>query len=211
MKRSAQLVATFLFLFNLVNCSMIETSSSRRSLSHSDPAVRRKGLSSLADSKDPKAVEDVAGVLRKDSDAGVRESAADALGKIGAAAAVPTLLYVAQHDDQLTVRHACMKALGKIGGDEAISGIIQIWSVYNGPNDGAIHLSGSEALARVGKAAVPALRNGLSHSEWRVRWMAVGTLRQIKDPSVRPDIEKLVEDPHSLVRNEAKSALDALK
>lgn len=205
-------ILLILILFNnfLASCNTLE-SSSHRSLSNSDPATRRKAIAALAQDKDPKRVAELAGILRQDADASVREAAAEALGEIGAPAAVSPLLYAAQHDDQLMVRHGAMKALGRIGGEEAIAGIIQLWRVHRDLSDGAIHLSGSDALVRIGKASIPALRAGLADPVWRVRWMAVGTLRQLKDPSVRPDIEKLLSDPHSMVRNEAESALEALR
>ena len=55
-------------------------------------------------------------------------------------------------------------------------------------------------LARLGRGALPAVREGLRHGDWRVRRACAVFLDHHADPESLPDLIPLLHDPKSLVR-----------
>ena len=55
-------------------------------------------------------------------------------------------------------------------------------------------------LTRLGRAALPAVREGLRHGDWRVRRGCAVFLDHYADPESLPDLIPLLHDPKSLVR-----------
>lgn len=68
----------------------------------------------------------------------------------------------------------------------------------------------STALTQMGEPAIEPLKEVLSHKNWRVRGAAVWVLGSLKDKSVIPDIEKLLEDESAFVKSGAKFAINEL-
>lgn len=125
--------------------------------------------------------------------------------------ALDALVQAARADNNQLVRHAATRALGH-GGDRAIAPLIGLWRVYREERkieDGTIHLDAATSLARIGNAAIPALLEVLSDPEWRVRYHASLALGFLADPATHPRLRELASsDPHSMVRDAAKNALE---
>jgi len=122
-------------------------------------------------------------VLQDESqNAEARWNAARAIGKIGPAAvsAVPALID-ASHDEEWTIREHCAESIGEIG-----------------PSAGPL--------------GVAALRSMLTDPHLRVRRDAVRSLGYFGEAAreAMPEISKLVDDPEEMVRQAAKTALEAI-
>jgi HEAT repeat protein len=149
--------------------------------------------------------------LRTSPDAQAREDAANALRRERLVDdTLDALVQAARMDDNLLVRHAAARALGG-GGKRAIEPLIGLWRIYREERkleDGTIHLDAAASLSRIGNAATPALIEALSDPEWRVRYHATLALGFLADPAAHPRLRELASDPHSMVSNEAKRALE---
>jgi HEAT repeat protein len=149
--------------------------------------------------------------LRTSADPQAREDAADALRRERLVdSALDALVQAARADDNLLVRHAAARALGD-GGERAIEPLIGLWRIHREERktqDGTIHLDAVTSLSRIGNAATPALLKALSDPEWRVRYHASLTMGFLADPATHPRLRELASDPHPMVRDAAKRALD---
>ncbi len=147
----------------------------------------------------------------RSSDAQAREDAANSLRRENLVDdAFDALVQASRADDNQLVRHAAARALGK-GGKRAIEPLIGLWHISREERkieDGAIHLDAVISLAQIGNAATPALIAALSDSEWRVRYHASLTLKFLADPTAHPRLRELAFDPHPMVRDAAKKALE---
>jgi HEAT repeat protein len=149
--------------------------------------------------------------LRTSADAQAREDAADALRREGLVGdALEALVQAASEDDSELVRHAAARALGD-GGKRAIVPLIGLWRIYREDRkveDGTIHLDAVSSLSQIGKEATPALVEALSDPDWRVRYNAALTLGFLADPAAHPRLREMESDPHPMVRDAAKRALE---
>lgn len=95
-----------------------------RKLNSDDPEKRLEGVKSLAESKDPKAVEHLVQAVG-DSDMRIKAKAIDGLGDLRAADATPVLIQhlVLRETDEI-VRQRILASLGKIGDPRAVPAII---------------------------------------------------------------------------------------
>jgi HEAT repeat protein len=149
--------------------------------------VRQSALEGLAgigpDAKD--SVSDVVKAL-KDPTKEVRRAAANALGKIGPAAAheaapaLAGLLGGADKDDQVAALAALpgLKPTGRDGKDVYAKAV----ALFDDPDE-QLRQKAVDALARVGKAAVPALENALGNTSKEVRLRAAQALGEIGPPA----------------------------
>lgn len=96
--------------------------------------------------------------------------------------------------------------LGMMKNEKAIPALIK---TLEDPSK-LVRREASTALTQMGDAAVEPLKETLSSENWRVRGAAVWVLGSLKDKSVIPEIEKLLEDESAFVKSGAKFALDEL-
>jgi HEAT repeat protein len=146
--------------------------------------------------------------LRTSADAHAREDAADSLWRdhlVDVDGALDALVQAARSDDNEIVRSTAVRALGKAGDKRAVEPLIGLWRKSE---DGALHNRAVDALSNIGNAAIPALIEALSDPEWRVRYHASRTLGNLADPVAHPRLRELASDPHDMVRNAAKWALE---
>ena len=121
-------------------------------------------------------------VALKGSNSEVRGNAAWALGRIGDNFAVPALIDMLKEGDSW-MRQRAAEALGEIGDSSAISALIDaLMACVNGTNDHAVRGRAMEALAKIGKPAVPALIDAqLRGGDYWVREYAAMALGKIGD------------------------------
>jgi HEAT repeat protein len=171
-----------------------------------------------------------------DEDRAVREAATTALRKIGPAAA--SALLAALQDPNSNVQEAAVailkdmampeaveplvgcltsknwvmrmhaaKALGNLGDERAVRHLIPLLvdSVK------AVRADATDALARIGRAAVATLLAALRHEEWILRLHACEALGKIgAEEAVAPLCEVMLHDRDMAVRQDAAKALGSL-
>lgn len=96
--------------------------------------------------------------------------------------------------------------LGMMKNEKAIPALIK---TLEDPSK-LVRREASTALTQMGDAAVAPLKEKLGSENWRVRGAAVWVLGSLKDKSIIPEIEKLLEDESAFVKSGAKYALDEL-
>jgi len=144
------------------------------------------------------------GVLYSD----IPVEAAKALGKLRSSEAVQPLIKALRA--RLMVRREAAEALGKIGNTRAINPLIQAFR-YGGSKDPASNMRYpvAIALAEIGKPAVPALLNALSHKDKDVQPGSAVALGQIGDKrAVQPLMDVLRDgEQYWFLRSNAAEAL----
>jgi HEAT repeat protein len=96
-----------------------------RKMNNDDPEKRLEGVKSLAQSKDPKAIEFLVEALG-DSDMRVKAKAIDALGNLRANEATPVLIqHLFLRDTEPYVKNRILASLGKIGDPRATKPIVE--------------------------------------------------------------------------------------
>ena len=158
--------------------------------------VRATAAESLGRLGDPKAVDDLVALMR-DADPVVRAIAARNLNRLGWRPA----------SDSLRVLQ--ILALGNLNqlvemGTEGIAPLLE--TLRNGsPNK---QLAAVKALGQFrGEPRVrPAMLEALRKNTPTVRVAALGVLERLADPTTYPEVERLLEDPHSSVRSCAVEA-----
>jgi HEAT repeat protein len=96
-------------------------------------------------------------------------------------------------------RHAAADALVSAG-EDAVPSLVEALAV--GGHSGAV-----DALARIGKRALPGLRSGLRHEDAFVRARSAHTLGRIGDMAAVPDLLHAAQDADERVRWNAVDAL----
>ncbi|MDD1686639.1 HEAT repeat domain-containing protein [Methanoregula sp.] len=152
----------------------------------------------------PRAIDALAGAIR-DPSMEVRLAAADALGRIPDKRATTPLIEALQDSDE-EVRAAAARSLGRIGDPD---GFIPLISALTDP-DASVRTSAEKALGSFGQMAAGPVQKLLSHTNPLVRGSAAAILVTIAGTAAIQDIEQLVSDPDTEVRERAVVALGSL-
>lgn len=127
------------------------------------PAVRSAVAQALGELGDPRAVSALVLALR-DADPSVRANALEALGELGDPSAVPSVSASLFQESVASVRGAAMEALGRLGTPEAVTKLIEALGTLSEEREALVR-----ALARTGKASIPALIHCLGTTDDRGR------------------------------------------
>ena len=177
-----------------------------QALADKDEGVRRKAAYTLGRIA-PDAKIAIPALIKTFADANseVRQAAADALSKFGPAAVPP--LIDALKADSASTRSEAARALGTIGSDarDAIPALKALFLASD-----KVGNSAGEALAKIGKPAVPALSEALKHDNAAVRAQAVRLLGKIGADAV-PTLVDALADKNVDVRLGAAGALTPLR
>jgi HEAT repeat protein len=125
--------------------------------------VRQAVMRALGELGDPRASSQLALALR-DGNVDVRREAVTALGLLRAADAVDAIAPLLA-DRSTPVHLAALHSLARIGTPEAISRLVTALGTVDNPSAGHEPTPAREALASVGPAAIPALRDCLAESK----------------------------------------------
>ncbi len=175
--------------------------------------IRRRAVTQLAATGDPRCLDAVAAAL-DDPHKKVREAATQALANATDRRAVPRLL------ESLTgpssrVRSAAAQALGQIRHPASVGGLVDALR----SDDGSLRLHALRALVLIGPEAIPALPSAVGSPDWRVRLAALWALGAIilesgsDPPQVEQGIAALqsaLADDHHEVRHAAARELGKL-
>jgi HEAT repeat protein len=204
-------------------------------LQDEDWALREEAAALLGDFADPRAIPPLIRVLH-DEDRAVREAAAMALRKIGQAA-LPALVQALKDPngnvqeaaisvlkdfpDPSTVeplieclasknwilRMHAVKALGQSSGERVVQALIPL---LMDPVK-AVRVDTTEALARLGAAALTSLLDALDGDEWILRLHACEALGKMgAEEAVPPLCELMLSDRDAAVRQDAAKALGGI-
>lgn len=131
----------------------------------------------------------------------VRDSVVQALVEIGKPAVQPLIL--ALNDDKSNVREAAVETLGRIEDPVSVEPLIQRLQ----DEDIGIKINIGNALAKIGKPAVPALVRMLTDAKTDVRKTAAEILGRIKDTESVEPLVRLLKDDEFGVRFAAEHSL----
>ncbi|PKN21830.1 MAG: hypothetical protein CVU65_16095 [Deltaproteobacteria bacterium HGW-Deltaproteobacteria-22] len=160
---------------------------------------RRKALDSLREASGSGALEQLQKAAQSEPEDDLRESAVVALGALGDAGAIQVLGRAAE-------------ALGRIRDARSADTLAQLWSDPKDDPDAAVfNLEVQSAFVSLGTIALPALRRGLKHESYQVRWKVISALEKIGDASLIIDLQPLLDDPNPTVQDAAAAAIQALK
>jgi HEAT repeat protein len=201
-------------------------------LRDADWAIREEAATLLGGLKDPRAVSPLVAILR-DRDRSVREAVVGALTSIGAPSVMA--LGACLTDPELSVQEAASAVLSSIADARVLDQLVQAlcspdWIVRMHAakalgrikDSGSVHAltpllqdkvkavreEVSSALAAIGKSAMPALLESLTHPDWLVRLHAVEALgKTASREAVQPLLTTLFNDTDSAVREDAVRAL----
>lgn len=132
----------------------------------------------------------------------VREAAAVGLGKLRAATAVEPLIERVKSDNSADVRRAAGQALVAIGDSRAVLPLLKL-----GLEQPPQRLWLSDALARIGSAALPPLLSCLKHPDAGLRLDAVVVLGKSKLKEAAAPLVQAASDPVAIVRAHLAEAL----
>jgi HEAT repeat protein len=175
-----------------------------------DPAIRRKAAYALGRiAADPPKTIAVLLAAFKDDNEDVRQAAGDAVAKFGTDA-VPGLLKALADPDR-KVRVQAAHAVAEMGSDaKDTAPRLRELLLAKGPvDDGAVN-SYAQALAKVGKAGVPALVDGLKDDRPAVRGAATQGLAQVGAEAV-PALVDALGDKNVEVRRLAAQVLAPMR
>lgn len=173
---------------------------------------RRRAALALGSSQDRAgAVRALEAVLRQDPAPGVRTEAAFALGQLGGPDATALLVEKAASTDESIVRGAALDAIETSRDPTAIPGLLNLFRLNRGHDDGVAQIGASQALLKIGAPAVPQLLQALNDSSAKVREAVVRVLGEMGNPEVADRIAALQADPDFGVRWEVERALAKLK
>ena len=116
-----------------------------------------------------------------------------------------TLIDELKSPEFMVMRNAAIR-LGKIGDEKAIVPLINAFA-YEGDETEDPYEKVSEALVRIGKAAVPHLISNLKNEELNIVYGAAGTLGKMREVSAVPALIDALEDDRGDVRLIAAIAL----
>lgn len=181
-------------------------------LKNPDGHERARAVRALGGSPDhARAVQALEPVLRHDPDQHVRIDAADALGQLGGPEATALLVEKAASTDESTVRGAALLAIITIRDPSAIPGLINLFRLSRGQDDGVAQAGARQALLKIGAPGVPQLLQALKDPSPKVRSAVVEVLGKVGNPEVADQISALQADPDFGVRREVEHALAKLK
>jgi HEAT repeat protein len=196
-----------------------------------DLAVRKAAAEGLGQSKDPRAVDALIGLLRdldirdqailslaqigapavgplisalQDRNIAIREGAANALGKIKDSQAVDPLIAALQ-DEEMGVQIEAAAALAEIGDARAIAPLIAMLI----GNDSIVMDQVMASLVKIGSPAVEPLISSVQNPAGDVRRRVVEVLGKIPDERTIPALIAALADPDTLVQFTAQDSLTA--
>ncbi|HKN86092.1 MAG TPA: HEAT repeat domain-containing protein [Nitrospiraceae bacterium] len=133
----------------------------------------------------------------------VQESAASILATIGDIRVLDVLISALISTDWIVRMHAA-KGLGRIADPRSVSPLMPLLQ----DKVKAVRVEASEALSRIGQAAVPPLLEALQSKEWLVKLHAIEALGKMRSrDTVEPLLSVLFNDPDTAVRTDAVRAL----
>jgi len=91
-----------------------------------DDRVRERAVSTMANIKDPEALDLLLSLARSDSDSRVRQSAVSALGRKPSATVLPVLSKIVESDSDTQVRYRAISALASLPDGTGIPVLIQL-------------------------------------------------------------------------------------
>ncbi|MBU1412546.1 HEAT repeat domain-containing protein [Myxococcota bacterium] len=173
---------------------------------------RRKALDSLREASGSGALEQLQKAAQSEPEDDLRESAVVALGAMGDAGAIQVLGRAAREDLNAHIRRRAAEALGRIRDARSADALAQLWlDPKDDPEAAIFNLEVQSAFVSLGTIALPALRRGLKHESYQVRWKVISALEKIGDASVIIDLQPLLDDPNPTVQDAAAAAIQALK
>lgn len=162
-------------------------------LKDGDASTRYAAVQALATLRSPAGVPALTEGL-KDPSPAYRRTAALALGEIGDASAVPAIRNLLK-DDDISVQAGAAQALGRLRDkDKGTLSTLKKW--LKKPPSLEMRLVAAQALARAGDdsgrgAALEVLAD--KSADVRFRLQSVQILSELRDPSTRPALEKVLE------------------
>ena len=179
-------------------------------LADENEEIRLDAVSTLKFSRDPDAVNALAGALG-DASPRVRAAAAEALARFGRAATQPAVerLGGAIHDGAFDTARYAAKTLGLIGGAEAVPVLLEALASANG----LLAAEAAVALGTIGDARSRLdLVDALARGDTNVRFAATQALGLLGDARSRDALEdRLRHDPDEGVRAKALWALSRIR
>ncbi|MGZ3583638.1 MAG: HEAT repeat domain-containing protein, partial [Ktedonobacterales bacterium] len=203
-------------------------------LAHEDSRTRRQAAAALEVLADPRAVEPLITLLRKDEHREVRANAARALGKLGDQRATLPLIQALQdpawevrssavcalerlddpqavlpliaalQDRKGDVAYHAMRVLGKLKDPRAVSPLVKMLQ----EDDRYLGPSLSAALSQLGEAAFEPLVEALKHGNSEARAQAALALAGLKDRRAISPLQEALSDADERVRVYVKRALE---
>ncbi len=172
-----------------------------KALNHENPNVRKIAASALAGTDDPRAVNAlIAGLDDRDPD--MRQKITWALGDTKDPKAVKPLINKLK-DEDMHVRYAAARDLGLIGDPAAVKPLINALR----DDEESIRTVVEQSLRKIGHPAVEALIEALDDDDWRVRYAAVGVLKNYYEPRVFDAMIGATKDNNSMVLTRVVYAL----
>lgn len=162
--------------------------------------LRRKAILDLAETLDARATALLIG-LAADYWISVREAVAEGLGVLRDPQGVPTLIRLLG-DEVPDVKRDAVVSLGKIGDARAVRPLLDV-----ALQEPLFRFTAGEAIAKIGKAAVPVLLQILQEDDAGRTLEAIIVLGRIKDPSAAEPIAAMLNHRFTIVRSHAVESL----
>lgn len=213
----------------------------KRATMDAEPQVRSAAAQALAQFADPDTFEEIGNLLLDDPQIEVRQAAARAFGRTQRTEAVPFLmdalrdsfwwyeredalqdlldaitdigkpaipeLIEALQDSEGTVRKLAASLLARLPDSRTLEPLSL--SLYDTHFD--VCRASAEALAALGRPALPVLREALHHPEAWIRQQAVAGLTKLHGPDAAMDLLELIQDENEQVRKQVVRALGELR
>ncbi len=212
-----------------------------KALKDREPEVRAAAAHGLAAFSNPRTFEAIGELLLDDPELEVRQAAAEALGATGRAEAIPYLMEALHDsfwwyerekevntlldaiarlgpaavpalidnlkDAEGTVRKMAAALLARLPDERAIEPLSL--SLYDTHFD--VCRAAAEALAAIGRPALPVLLEALHHPEAWIRQQAILGVSKIQDPQIGPAIMAMIDDESREVRKLVIQSLGQLR
>jgi hypothetical protein len=121
-------------------------------------------------------------------------------------AAVPGLLD-ALTDEDARIRLAACKIIGEIGSPVAVPTLLKL---LNKEADGDLRWAATQALSKMGDAALSGLIVALKDEDWKVRRSAADALWALREPAAVEALAEAMTDRNDVVRQAATGAIEQL-
>ena len=146
-------------------------------------------------------------------DVRLRELAAHALGQAGHGTNADLALIEALQDPDGNVREAAVHALGVMGPAHADHAVPALRKVLQADPEASVRISAVFSLRSMRASGVAALAEALSDGEFRVRWWAAVSLRDLGPQASEavPALTRALQDKDASVRDAAQQALNKIR